>query len=951
MNKYKIITLILKFVVIGIICITALYLIIPTKQYKEKEQSDIVIESNYKLNGTNDSLQWIYKHLKISGVSDDDSDESATDVVFADASSIDYDTFIDKINRNNIVIEGIVEEAHLNERFSRLVSITGAEQTGFIGKTYEDLSNSKEINPKIISLYESINDKKWDFYGPGIVIQRSDAVIVLIKGKDFDKGISVNDGLSSYMYNGYFQVTNGNDTEAEFVIDTNKNGDEKLAKLGITNTFPAMYHLKSTIHEMYYFPGEFYKTEIQAPYSYENIEYIMSNKVLYNKNDNEELFWKWYYPLIETAITNKIEKVEVVERDFDFVIEGDKIYKKTDEGIKTQFFIKGANLGPAIPGRFFTEFPISKDMYLGWITDMANMNLNTIRVYTLLPPEFYEALYEYNQTSEKPLYLLQEIWPEEHPVDGDYLKEEYNNVFKEEIENVVRAVHGDGNISKRDFRAYGLYSFDVSEYLLGYLVGRELEPEEVKETDDKNEGFVYKGEYIYTQEGASPTEGWLAEGCDYTVTVEKELYGYTPLIGIVNWPTLDYLTHDSEWNETGDKSLQFNDSQVVDINNIDVDKNKISGFFGAYHIYPNYPDFMNNDTKYNDYLDSMGQFRYGGYLKEFMEGHKKYPAVVAEYGISTSMYTAHYSPDGYNHGGLTEEKQAEGIIRMSDAIIREGYSGAIIFEWIDEWAKKTWTTEPYMIPYDKNPFWHNAMDPEQNYGIIAYEGVEPVMDVAFDGTDEKSLLSNISSGMNTQYLFLKIQYKNISDMNKSINIAIDTVLKNDGNSEFILELGEEPKLLANPGYNWLEGKYASVRAPLSDYKELIQMTNKENLTKDGAFTEAKYENLSIFNVGDFKIPQNHIQIVGNVMTIRIPFGLLGMSDPSDNKVLSDTTVNIPVLQDQIKTEEYDKIKLTLLEDGFVKTMLISKSKWDLPTYDIRFKDSYKTLKDYFKDIE
>ena len=48
----------------------------------------------------------------------------------------------------------------------------------------------------------------------------------------------------------------------------------------------------------------------------------------------------------------------------------------------------------------------------------------------------------------------------------------------------------------------------------------------------------------------------------------------------------------------------------------------------------------------------------------------------------------------------------------------------IIFEWMDEWAKKTWTTEPYMIPYDRHILWHNTIDPEQNYGILALESAE-----------------------------------------------------------------------------------------------------------------------------------------------------------------------------------------------------------------------------------
>jgi len=146
-------------------------------------------------------------------------------------------------------------------------------------------------------------------------------------------------------------------------------------------------------------------------------------------------------------------------------------------------------------------------------------------------------------------------------------------------------------------------------------------------------------------------------------------------VAIVSWPTLDVKEHDSEWNKLGNKSLEYNDKVSIDIKNISCEPKMKAGFFGAYHIYPNYPDFMNNESKYNDYQDEQGRLRYGGYLQEFMEGHNKYPALVAEFGLATGMGTAHLSPDGLNHGGLTEEQQGKGIVRMMQAIKREGYAG------------------------------------------------------------------------------------------------------------------------------------------------------------------------------------------------------------------------------------------------------------------------------------
>ncbi len=191
------------------------------------------------------------------------------------------------------------------------------------------------------------------------------------------------------------------------------------------------------------------------------------------------------------------------------------------DGAWQEIFVKGVNISTSLPGKWFTEFPREEGIYLDWLKNIGQMHANSVRVYILLPPGFYRALLYYNiKHPAEPLWLFQEIWPEENP------------------------------------------------------------PGEVKT--------------------------------------------------VVSWPTLDVTEHGSEWNEYGLKSLEYNDKASVDINRIAAKEKLKAGFFGAYHIYPNYPEFMNNESGYADYFDEEGQFRYGGYLKEFIATHTRYPALVAE---------------------------------------------------------------------------------------------------------------------------------------------------------------------------------------------------------------------------------------------------------------------------------------------------------------------------------
>jgi hypothetical protein len=192
----------------------------------------------------------------------------------------------------------------------------------------------------------------------------------------------------------------------------------------------------------------------------------------------------------------------------------DKKLQIYSEGKWQDIFVKGVNLGIALPGRWFTEFPKGESVYLDWFYDIGQMNANAVRVYTLMDPSFYRALLRYNvKNPDKPLWLLQEIWPEEHPPDDDYLKEEYVQEFFREIEYGIDSLHGNIEIPERRGRAYGYYDADVSAYVLGILIGRELEPHEVIATNEKNEVTTFKGDYIVVEKG-SPTEVWLAKSME-----------------------------------------------------------------------------------------------------------------------------------------------------------------------------------------------------------------------------------------------------------------------------------------------------------------------------------------------------------------------------------------------------------------------------------------------------
>jgi hypothetical protein len=215
-------------------------------------------------------------------------------------------------------------------------------------------------------------------------------------------------------------------------------------------------------------------------------------------------------------------------------------------------FLKGVNLGVALPGKFPSEFSTDFELYSEWLNKIGEMNSNVIRTYTILPPVFYEALTDYNlKFSDKPLYLLQGVWATV-PKNHDYWDDDYTYNFKKEIKDVIDVIHGNAVLEKKAGKASGIYVSDVSGYTIAYLLGREWEPEGVKITNQSNTINSFSGEFISVPEG-TPMEIWLGKMMNFALKYETLQYENQHPVSFVNWLPLDPMYHNSEFieNKTG----------------------------------------------------------------------------------------------------------------------------------------------------------------------------------------------------------------------------------------------------------------------------------------------------------------------------------------------------------------------------------------------------------------
>ena len=99
-----------------------------------------------------------------------------------------------------------------------------------------------------------------------------------------------------------------------------------------------------------------------------------------------------------------------------FQAKGDYFYIYED-GEWKQLFMRGVNIGATEPGLFPGDLTISYETYYRWFGYISDMNCNCIRIYTLMPPQFYQALKDFNNKASNKLYLYQGIWVNEEDIE------------------------------------------------------------------------------------------------------------------------------------------------------------------------------------------------------------------------------------------------------------------------------------------------------------------------------------------------------------------------------------------------------------------------------------------------------------------------------------------------------------------------------------------------------
>lgn len=595
--------------------------------------------------------------------------------------------------------------------------------------------------------------------------------------------------------------------------------------------------------------------------------------------------------------------------------------------------IKGADIGASSPGHWFGELATSGSTYTRWFGELAAMNTNTILVYTLLPPVFYQALYSFNRDNpDRKLWLIQGVWPPDEETLGNLFTDSYVKQYEGEMDLDVRALLGNINIGEREGKAWGRYTANVMPDVLGIIIGREILNTEVRDTNASNPTRTsFAGDLVQSPAGSNGIEVWCADMAQSLASKLRD-NGWAVPVGYVSWPTLDPMVHTTEMSVGPEmtKTKEVDDSEVLDPRHILPGAKTQAGIFGVFQIYPYYPEFIYRQPSYASYHDSQGTLRYGGYLKDLMHYLPAYPALVGEYGLPTSVSSSHAQPEGLSQGQIEEKTQGKELSRLYRAIVREGYAGGLVFEWADEWAKKNWVTASYMVPFDRHVFWHNATDPEECFGILAFDAREQPysrmkllwMKAHPDGKPGE--IQAVYTAQNEDFLFLTLNVVGATSLTSSgagamqLSIGISTLGNNHGTTslpiaglppmtsgvEFLMQLGGpgQSLLLCRPDYNRATSRLWAAPASDPTFEHTTYVTNRAQIdTATGQIFPTISTDQSILRYGVFSVKDPRYRSLGNWyvepsssrVVVRLPWGLLNVTDPSSNRVIMDESRDLP----------------------------------------------------------
>ena len=673
--------------------------------------------------------------------------------------------------------------------------------------------------------------------------------------------------------------------------------------------------------------------------------------------------------------------------------DGKSILIKSDEKFK-EFEIKGVNLGSAVPGQWSADYATSEDTYLRWFEQIQAMGANTVRVYGVQSDVFYNAFYKYNQNNKNPLYLLQGVLVNDYVQFShrDAFDKDFMESFEDNAKTAVDVIHGRKKIQlgRRASSASGSFKKDVSDWVIGYILGIDWEPSTVAYTNEKykNSGLSYNGEYMYAKDMAAPFEIMLATVGDKLIEYETKKYETQRLVAFSNQPATDPFTYPE------DVARLYEKYAFINTENIAVTDEFVSGQFASYHVYPFQTDLL---QYINDFGETEPCYNENGTLNDYrtyfmmLESHHSLPVVISEFGISTGRNVEHEATDREGvYSRVSENEQGKALADCWEDIKLAGLNGGCVYSWQDDWSKRTWNTY-YAINEERSPYWSDYQTNGQYFGLLSFDPGEKKSVCYVDGdisewNEDDNLIKEdieLSVKYDEKFMYFLVKKENLDFSNDIIFIPIDTTQKTGSNyckeydakfdreADFLLVINgiDNTRLLVQERYEALRSTYSQRINGFDTYrKENIPEKNSPIFVPINTIVEKKVlsENPLERNIDilietgkllygnanpesqEFNSLADFIS-AGDYIEIRIPWQLLNFSDPSRMQIHDDYYDGNYGIKNITISEIY--IGAGSKSERIALNKLKLKGWGNKVTYHERLKQSYYVMQGLWKGCE
>lgn len=661
-----------------------------------------------------------------------------------------------------------------------------------------------------------------------------------------------------------------------------------------------------------------------------------------------------------------------------------------------EFIVKGVELNSALPGYFTTDYKADEETYLNWLSLISDMGANTVKINQIMDDDFYNAFYKFNINNNDPLYLLQGIWVTDYAQNSheSAYSHDFYKTLKRNTLMAVDVIHGKREIRLGKTFGSGKYTFDVSKWTLGYIVGTNWFPYTVAYTDNSHTlDSKFQGEYIYATEKSSAFENMLAEVMDGILSYESKKYKDQRLVSFVSEPQTDPFKY------LYNISIQIDKIATIDCNNIKLTEKAKSGFFASYRIYSYYTNFVdsldeNERIRLDRYIQKIDTTTtYDGYI-QLLNYYHDYPVLITSYGFSTAR-----GLENSDLGRFTEKDQGEILAKSYSEIINAGCFGGVISSWQDDWSKTSWNTQ-HSFDLNKAIKWHDYQTVDQSFGLLAFDPGQEKSICYVDGDisdwkdNDMNLINediNLSVKYDQRFIYFKLS-KDKLDENEILFIPIDTTPKSGSDyyegynikfekpADFLIVLDgrDRSRILVHRRYDQIRAMYEKnisgveqyvvvpeIKTPVFDKIRTVLKKQYDidvditNLTPE---EQMKYSWYKTYETGlltygnanpsskDYNSLADYIYKDENV-EIRIPWQLLNFSDPSEAKIHDDYYENYGV-ENMIIDEIYVGVGSFNKETDLNKIPMVGIpiDGWDDKIiYHPRLKESYFIMQDFWNE--